>query len=367
MDKKKVTFITNIPSPYNLDLFDSLGQKLHLSVYYYNSIEIERQWDLNIKSENYFSAVLKKDFLHFFFQKLNRNLYFNFQCIRIATIAKSDYFILGGNYFAPNTILLLLFLSLRRQKVFWYGEKLLPSSSRLKYFLKRILICPINLFTKAIFAVGEGAINSYRSYGYKKPIFNTPYSINNERFKDIKHDKSNDHEKIIFLSSGSLIHRKGYDLAIQAFNLLDDQLKSKIEYWILGDGPLLAELKDIVDSKITVKFMGFIEPQNIIKYFKNATAFLLTSRYDGWGVVVNEAIAAGLPLIVTNTCGAAEYVNNENGFVVNCDAQQISEKISYLVLNPEISTRFSDFNLQMAQSISSDSVSRRLFEHISKF
>ena len=75
-----------------------------------------------------------------------------------------------------------------------------------------------------------------------KPIFNTPYSINNERFKDIKHDKSNDHEKIIFLSSGSLIHRKGYDLAIQAFNLLDDQLKSKIEYWILGDGILVMNI-----------------------------------------------------------------------------------------------------------------------------
>jgi glycosyltransferase involved in cell wall biosynthesis len=230
-----------------------------------------------------------------------------------------------------------------------------------------VLISPINLFTKAIFAVGEGAISSYRSFGYKKPIFNTPYSINNTRFGKKSNYKHPEQVKIIFLSSGSLIYRKGYDLAIQAFNLLDDRIKSKVEYWILGDGPLLTYLQSLRNPGLTVRLMGFVEPSDIPKYFNSASVFMLTSRYDGWGVVVNEAIAAGLALIVTNTCGAAEYVNNDNGFVVKCDAQEISEKISYLVLNPKISVKFSDYNIQLAQSISSDSISRRLMEHISKF
>ena len=113
--------------------------------------------------------------------------------------------------------------------------------------------------------------------------------------------------------------------------------------------------------------MGFVEPSDIPKYFNSASAFLLTSRYDGWGVVINEAMAAGLPLIVTNTCGAAEYVSNEGGFVVNCDADEISSKIAYLVSNPKELARFSNYNLQKAQSISSDCISKRVFDHICNF
>lgn len=368
MSIKKLIFITNIPSPYNLDLFESLSKKLCLNVYYYNSIERERQWSLDITSSNYTSYVLKKDPVHHFFQRINRNLYFNFQCIKVAFTTRSDYYVLGGNYFAPNTILLLLILRIRGQKVFWFGERLLPVSSKIKYLVKRILISPINLFTKAIFAVGEGAIVSYKYFGYSKPIYNTPYSINNYRFDSIKSPSSPPQiDKTIFLSSGSLIHRKGYDIALRAFNLLDDQLKNKIEYWILGDGPLRSDLEQIVEHGLTVRFMGFIEPSEIPAYYKNASIFLLTSRYDGWGVVVNEAIAAGLPLIVSKTCGAAEYVNSNNGFIVTDDVNELSAKITYLITHTVKKESFSAYNMQMAKSISSDSIATRLFDHICKF
>lgn len=367
MSIKKIIFFTNIPSPYNLDLFESLSKKLYLNVYYYNNIESERQWSLDIVSANYCSFVLKKDFIHHFFQRINRNLYFNFQCSKVALTARSDYFILGGNYFAPNTILLLIILWVRGQKVFWYGEKLLPSPSKLKFFLKKVFILPVNLFTKAIFAVGRDAMASYREHGYKKPIFNTPYAINNSAFNKIKPSIPSLNEKAIFLSSGSLIHRKGYDIALRAFNLLDNHLKSKVEYWILGDGPLRKELEQMIEPGLIVKFIGFVEPSKISEYFKQASVFLFTSRYDGWGVVVNEAIAAGLPLIVTNKCGAAEYVNPQNGFVVTDDIFEISEKIAYLILHSEEKGKFSVYNRRMAKSISSDSIAARLINHICKF
>lgn len=287
--------------------------------------------------------------------------------MRIAFTSRSDYYVLGGNYFAPNTILLLVILNLRRQKVFWYGERLLPSSSKWIYYVKRALIMPVNLFTKAIFAVGNSAILSYRNHGYRKPIFNTPYAINNHIFNGIEFRKYSANSKIIFLSSGSLIHRKGYDLAIKAFNLLDDHLKCKLEYWILGDGPLKKDLERMVEPGLDVKFKGFVEPSNIAHFFKDASVFLLTSRYDGWGVVVNEAIAAGLPLIVTNNCGAAEYVNEHNGFVVTNNINEISVKIAHLIEHIEDRVKFAAYNNQISKSISSDSIATRLFEHICKF
>lgn len=359
-----MTFFTNIPSPYNLDLFESLAQRFSLSVYYFTRIETERQWDLNIISENYTSCVLRKDVLFKLFQKINRNFYFNIQCIRVALTVKSEYFILGGNYFAPNTIFLLLILRLRSQTVFWYGERLLPSPNLLTFIIKRILITPVNVFTKAVFAIGEAAMASYIRYGYVKPIFNTPYAINNDRLLLANQRGYQQKEKIIFLSSGSLIDRKGYDLALGAFNSLDKDLKSRIEYWIIGDGPLALRLKSLIDPEVTVRFLGFVEPKHLAPYFASADIFILTSRYDGWGVVVNEAIAAGLPIIVTNTCGASEYVDAKGGFVVNCDVVDISSKIKYLLLNPELAGNFSIFNSKKANEISSDRIAEKMFNHM---
>lgn len=368
LKKNKLTFITNIPSPYNLDLFESLALLFKLNVYYFNKIETERKWNLNINSARYQATVFKTDIFHNFFQKINRNLYFNFQCMGVALFNKSDYFMLGGNYFAPNTILLLIILKIRNQKIFWYGEKLLPCNSKLKYYIKRIMISPINWFTKGIFAIGEKARISYESYGYKKPIFNTPYAINPVHFSKVgRNAMSFKSKKVIFLSSGSLIDRKGYDIAINAFNLLDDDLKNKMEYWILGDGPLFSELVKLPCPGLSVKFMGFIEPKDIKQYFDNASIFLLTSRYDGWGVVINEAISAGLAIIVTSSCGASEYVDKDGGFIVNCDAREISNKIEYLLLHPDVVEKYSNYNLEKAAKISSDSVSKVIFDNLSKF
>jgi glycosyltransferase involved in cell wall biosynthesis len=110
--------------------------------------------------------------------------------------------------------------------------------------------------------------------------------------------------------------------------------------------------------------MGFVEPSDIPKYFNSASAFLLTSRYDGWGVVINEAMAAGLPLIVTNTCGASEYVDTNGGFIVNCDVMDISSKINYLVLNPELARNFSMYNSKKANEISSDHIAEKMFNYM---
>ena len=364
--KNKLTFITNIPSPYNIDMFESLAIRIDLSVYFYTNIESERQWSLDIDSPNYKTTVFKKDLLYNLFQKINRNLYLNIQVFEVS-FSRSDYFILGGNYFSPNTLILLLILKLRGQKIFWFGEKLFPSRSRTQHFIKRVLISPVNWCTRAIFAVGEEARQSYRSYGYKNPILNTPYAINQKRFYDFKQKENKTNGKFIFLSSGSLIHRKGYDLAIKAFNLLPEYLKSRTEYWIMGDGPLLSDLRSLVKPEFSVKFLGFVEPKDIATYYRVASCFLLTSRYDGWGVVVNEAISAGLPVIVTNTCGAAEYVDADGGFVVNCDVNEISNRIEYVLLHPETTEKFSQYNLDKASMISSDKIAEMMLNKIRKF
>jgi glycosyltransferase involved in cell wall biosynthesis len=367
--KPSLTFITNIPSPYNLDLFESLSFYFDLNVFYYEKIESDRQWNIDIESQKYYSKVFEADYFSRIIKRVNNQLYFNFECIKLAFKTKDTFFILSGNYFVPNSILLLLILRCRGKKIFWYGESLLPTISKFKRVLKKILITPVNLLTNGIFAIGETAKSSYKNYGYKKSIINTPYSINNHRFTDVNEkQKTNNlstiNKKIIILSSGSLIYRKGFDVAIEAINLLDKKLRQKIEYCILGDGDLKNELQKLAKPDLKINFIGFVEPNNLPYYYKNSDIFLFTSRYDGWGVVINESMAAGLPIIVTKNCGASEYIDNFGGFVVECDPTVISKKLETLILNQLTRKKMGLYNFEKSKNISSDIIAKKMYDHL---
>lgn len=367
MFRKKIFFATNIPSPYNLDLYKYLSDHFDLSVCYYAKSEAERNWSINISSPKYISFILKSDIFHLLFQKVNRNLYFNLQIFRIALHTNYDYYILSGNYFAPNTIILLFILGFRKKKIFWNGERLMPSENIFKIVFKNLAIRYLSYFTKAALIVGEKSKISYINYGYKKDLHNTPYSVDNSVYITQEGFESKRDKKLIFLSVGSLIERKGYDIAIKAFNLLQCDIKKLIEYWIIGDGPLLSQLRAIVNSDLHVKFLGHIEPTDLIRYYKTADCFIHTSRYDGWGVVVNEALSAGLPVIVTENSGVSEYICDESGFIIKADVDSLKEKIEYIFNNRSKIQVISKFNLSFSNKINSENIARIMSNYILQY
>lgn len=362
--KESLVFITNIPSPYNLDLFNSLSLHFDLKVYYFDHIEWDRLWNLNLLSEFYYSKVFKKDIFYHFFHKLNRQLYFNLECFKLCFESDSDNFILSGTYFSPNVLISIIILKLRKKKIYWFGEKIGPTKNILHKILKYILFSPIRLFANKIFAVGQVATNSYRDFGFKKDIVNTPYSINNLKFNVEK--RLCNSGKIIILTSGSLIHRKGIDIIIRALNQLEKSIFKKFEFWILGEGPEKQNLIDLANTSVNIRFIGFVEPDNISTYFKNADIFIFCSRYDGWGVVINEAMASGLPIIVSKNCGASEYIDKEGGFIVDDSINNLSNIITYLIQNEGVRKNMGYYNSQKSKTISSEIIAHKFFNSIVK-
>jgi glycosyltransferase involved in cell wall biosynthesis len=365
--KPTLRFYTNIPSPYNLDLFESLSNHFQLEVIYYSKIESDRQWDINTDSAKYVSKVLKNNFIGRFIQRFKTEFHFSLGILNTSFNDESNYVILGGNYFSPNTYIVLLVSYIKKKKIFWFGERLFPTNNWIKKIIKRILISPINLISDGIFAVGKSAVESYREYGYSKAIINTPYSINNDKFLSnpdfssfLRLNKTSQ-EKIIIISSGSLIHRKGFDVSIEALNLIDDNLLEKVEYWIMGDGHLKEKLKMQAKPSLTIRFIGFVNSSDLYKYYQKADIFLFTSRYDGWGVVVNEAMASGLPIVVTKYCGASEYVNRNGGFVVDINPIDINAKLIELIKNEGLRREMGLFNLQKSNEISSEKIAESIY------
>jgi len=110
-----------------------------------------------------------------------------------------------------------------------------------------------------------------------------------------------------FLFVGQFIKRKGLDILLEAYHGYRPLVAEPWELWVVGKGPLEKLLK----GKPGVKNLGYLDPVSCTEVMSQAGALVIPSRYDHWGVVIHEAVTAGLPVIASYECGAsAELVQN---------------------------------------------------------
>lgn len=122
-----------------------------------------------------------------------------------------------------------------------------------------------------------------------------------------------------FVSVGSLIPRKAFDLLLKAFSELENQ---QCRLTIIGDGPELPSLKkQLVELNIQdrVAFVGKCNKQQIIEYLFSNNVFVLPSRHETFCVVNIEALATGMPVVSTRCGGPENFVNSSNGLLVDVD------------------------------------------------
>lgn len=129
--------------------------------------------------------------------------------------------------------------------------------------------------------------------------------------------------EIIFV--GQVIHRKGIDLLVEAMLPLFDE-RPDLYLTIVGEGEMAAALRERVRTlKMTgrIVFEGVLPPDKIPARVARADLLVLPSRWDGWGVVVNEAFSAGVPVIVSAHCGAADLVHHgSNGYIFRAEDRE---------------------------------------------
>ena len=343
--KRKLTYYTNMPTPYQLDFIEALAVHFDLKVVFFTARESDRQWDLrkNFNSEIHYTTLRNSGLVRWIQRKI---VSFHFSILIFPLLFKdpADFIIINGTYWSPNVVLALLISKFRKKKVFYYGEPVFKSSSKLQSWIKKnILAFPLKNFTDATFAIGKLAIISYRELGYRKNLYNIPYNKNTELFKNSNIDISKKTQLIdaykrsgeaIILTSGSLIERKGMDTLIKAFLLLPGYTNAKLI--IMGDGPELASLKTLSKKDPRVLFVGFQDKLWIPVYFAIADIFAFASRYDGWGLVINEAVASGTAIICSDKVGAAVDLleNRRNAIILDSeDVEGFSHAMKELIEN----------------------------------
>jgi len=165
-----------------------------------------------------------------------------------------------------------------------------------------------------MFVPGYYQYEFMRFLNFKKDrILIGAYTANIKLFNDYyENTQKNINTSIIkLLYIGRLEDEKGIILLLNTLENLKDRYIFKLV--VIGNG----SLKDIVLKYDFVEYHPFLEQKNFLKLLNDISFFILPSTYEPWGVVIHEMVAAGIPIICSDACGAkAAFVfDNYNGFV----------------------------------------------------
>lgn len=142
-------------------------------------------------------------------------------------------------------------------------------------------------------------------------------------------------EDVLVLSVGRLGFEKGVDILIDAY--ADIGLDASVKLYIVGDGAERATLEAQAANIAGVTFAGRLSGAQLWRAYAAADVFVGASRREAWGLVVNEAMAAGLPVILSDRFGCIDdlLVPGETGLLVSAgDTEELSYCIRHLAADP---------------------------------
>lgn len=187
-----------------------------------------------------------------------------------------------------------------------------------KGFTRKILRKFLLNTASALLGNGKSCERYVRSLGCTKPMFFVPYTSD---FTVLKSKKTfSESKKVLF--TGQLIQRKGIAEMIQALNVWSTENPDKhIELTLAGDGPEMDHFKVLKTANIRLKLLGNIPYSELKKRYEQADYYLFPTLADEWGVVVNEALSSGVPVIGSIYSQAVEELIQEgvNGWLFKPD------------------------------------------------
>jgi glycosyltransferase involved in cell wall biosynthesis len=295
-----IVFVTNYLTPYQVSLF-SRDTDIIIT---YSRLEARRQW-APLKTEAQVKDVSRLSLgkrLHSISCLLNRSNY--------ATL-------IGGSSRAPEFWLSIALCRLRRIPFAIWMERPRVPVGRLRRKVLRLALGERG----RILAVGTLATNIYCQCMRGIQICNFPYSYGRKalvspKLSAPKNSRTSQMSTALFI--GAEWERKGLDILLRAIATMPGDLQSRLILRVAGLNALPTELEGIdgIAPSTEVAYLGFLEPHDIRKELSSVDVLIVPSRYDGWAVVVEEAMAEGTPVIASDRVGAAAdlVVDGYSGF-----------------------------------------------------
>lgn len=366
----KILFTTNIPAPYRIEFFNELSKycDLTVSVERFSATDRKKEWTA-LNNINFNLIKLRGI-------KVGNDSAFCPEIIKYINKNKFDIIIVGG-YSTPTGMLLIKYL--KKKKIPFIlncdGGIIKRTEKNIVSKIKKYFISSANWWL----STGKITDEYLEYYGAKKEkIYRYNFtSIKNEQImKKISEEEKNIlkkqlgiKSKYIVITVGSFIHRKGFDILIKSKKYINND----IEFIIIGDKPTTEYLELINKNSITnISFIDFMAKEMLEKYYKISDVFILPTREDVWGLVINEAMAKSLPIITTNKCvaGIELIENNENGYIVPVeDCKSIAEKINLIIHDTDLKEKMERNNMEKAKMYTIENMAKqhlKIFNEIIK-
>lgn len=349
MDTLRVAIITNIPTPYRDGVYDHLSQDKDLSVkvIYCNHTEPNRNWKKSLRGHKHVFLESR--------QISHNGQYIHFSMSAGKYLSSFDPHVVITSGYGPIMMSALLWAKLRGCHHIVFTDGTITSEENLSY-LHRLARVIFFRFSSAFIGASNRSLELFRSYGIdRKAIFKSCLCVNNSLFQTPA-DISREFD-ILFV--GQMIDRKMPLFFAEVAEILV-KTRGSCKALILGSGPLLKELESrLIRSAVEYKILGFIQPNELPQYYAKAKLFLFPTEWDPWGVVANEACAAGLPVLTTSQAGVAGelVLDGQNGFVIPPTPSIWAGAVSTLLDNDQLYTEMSNKSVQLVSEYSIESAS----------
>ena len=327
--KKRVAILVGVPTPYREPLFERLARSAEydIQVLYYRDHQPGQQWRLGAPR---YPARYLKNFAperwhgRLLVGAINPGVWQELRAFR------PDAVVIYG-YNTATTLLAILWVIRHRIPMLMRTDSNVladPGKAPLTLALKRLLLSWLTRRVSAFLSIGTMNSQYWQFYGATpEKIFLARYAVDNERFqiqadhyrvsRQTIRDENGWRQRYLLLYVGRLVGFKRVDVLIEALRRLSTK-RSDIGLVIVGNGPERERLGRLAQGMPYVYFAGFQDQSDLPKYYAVADVFVLPSKWEPWGLVVNEAMASGLPVIATRKVGSARdlIVEGENGYLV---------------------------------------------------
>lgn len=345
----KIAVVTNAPNPYRIPLFNQIKEELselnlEFKVIFGSKGYARRRWELNLNDCRFDFEILNSRKI-----KLGNNekIMFSYSgLLKVVNREQPELIIIIG--YSLGTLKLFFRSFFKKTKyIIWSGSLIKKgrNDSFLRMLYRKILISRAVGFI----AYGSKAKEYLISLGASEDKIQVAINTVDTEFFRVEIEKLRKHSSadisLIHLTYiGYLEPRKNVLKILEIVQLLSKK-RNDFVLDIVGDGSDKKQLQDFVEKvglSDVVYFHGFKQKQELPRFLAISSCFLFQTDFDIWGLVLNEAMAAGLPCISSIRAGATFDLirDGETGFAMDFnETEKVVERIHWILGNPKEAER----------------------------
>jgi glycosyltransferase involved in cell wall biosynthesis len=334
----KIAIVTNCPAPYRVPVYQRLAQVpgIKLQVIFCCRREPNRLWDLPPLEFDH--AFLRDRFITW----NDRYIHHNMDVFSCLDESAPDVIVTDG--FNPTHLYAFAYAHLKGRAHVAMTDGTAVSEQTLSR-LHRIARCYVFGRSDAFIFASNGGRKLFESYGVApERCYKSALCIDNGEFAPGLQPL--EEKRFDFIFCGRIETVKNPHFALKVARQVALRLGRKIKILFVGAGSQELSVRNAAaqhGDQVQAQFNGFARQQELPSLYRSSRIFLFPTQWDPWGVVANEACAAGLPVIVSPHAGAAgELVRDgENGFICELSLDQWTERAVLLLTRPDLLAKFS--------------------------